>query len=166
VFPVSISYYGGLDIKTATYFPEERNAFFLGRLSFIHMLLVSRKINRKLSLQISPSYLHRNLTETDFQANDIYAIGFGGRYMLNKHVSVNGEYFHSLGFGDFDPSFSSNALNVGLDVETGGHVFQLYFSNANALHPGQFLSNENKNFFKGQIQFGFSISREFTLKIK
>lgn len=161
--PVSVSFYGGIDIKTTPYFPDERNAYFLGRLDFVNMILISRKINKKLSLQLSPSYLHRNLVETNASPNDLLSIGIGGRYMLNAHVSVNGEYFHTVKTKRFKPTSSTNSMNVGIDVETGGHVFQLYLSNSIALHPSKFLTNENKDFLKGQIQFGFSLMRVFNL---
>ena len=165
-FPFSISYYGGLDIKTVTYFPKERNDYFPGRIDYVNMFLISRKINKKLSLQLSPSHLHRNLTETKFDPNDLFSIGIGGRFMLNEHVSVNGEYFFALSNMNFKSAINQNALNFGIDVETGGHVFQIYFSNSIALHPGKFLSNQNKKIIAGNIQLGFSIMREFSLNKK
>ena len=163
-FPISISLYGGLDVKTVKYFPKARDEDFVGRIDYVSMLLISRKFSKKFSLQLSPSYLHRNVTEFAYEPNDLLSIGIGGRFMLDEHVSVNGEYFHALAGKGFKPDFRKNVINIGIDIETGGHVFQLYLSNATALHPGKFLKNDNKDFLNGQIQFGFSIMREFTLK--
>jgi hypothetical protein len=161
-FPLSISYFGNIDWKTNRYFINDRNKDFIGRLDYVNMLLIGRKFNTKLSLQLTPSWAHRNLTEAPIEPNDIYSLGFSGRYMLNDHISFNWEYFYTSPTSDHI-KFENNPLSLGFDIETGGHVFQLYFSNALALHPGKFLINQNESFFAGNIHFGFSILREFNL---
>lgn len=161
-FPLSLSYFGDVDWKTTRYFLKERNKDFAGRLDYVNMLLIGRKFNTKLSLQTTLSWVHRNLTESPAEPNDIYSLGFSGRYMLNEHISFNWEYFYTYPSSDHI-KFENSPLSFGFDIETGGHVFQLYFSNALALHPGKFLINQNENFFKKNIQFGFSILREFNL---
>ena len=161
-FPLSVSYYASLDWKTNRYSLKDRNDDFLGRLDYVNMLLLGRKFNSDLSLQLSPFFIHRNLTEDPSEPNNLYGIGFSGRYMLNDHVSSNFEYFYNYPSAK-TVQLSKNALSLGFDIETGGHVFQLFFSNAQALYPGRFLRNQNENFFKGNIQFGFSILREFNL---
>lgn len=159
----SLSYFGNLDVKTRTYTPEERNDYFAGRLDYVQMLLLGKKINSKLSLQISPTYIHRNLTETPLEPNDLLIMGLGGRYMLNDHISFNFEYFYNFPVSDAI-TIEKDLFSVGFDIETGGHVFQLYLSNAAALHPGKALINQNEGFFDGNIQFGFSILRAFNLQ--
>jgi hypothetical protein len=159
-FPLYISYFGNIDWKTTTYASSAMNDYFIGRLDYVNMLLIARKINESFSLQLTPAWLHKNLTNNPSESNDLYALGFSGRYMFNDHMSLNWEYFYTY------PSSKTieakkNPLSVGVDIETGGHVFQLYFSNAGALHPGKFLMNGNENFFDGTIGFGFSIMREF-----
>lgn len=161
-FPVSVSYFGNIDYKTNKYFLKERNQYFVGRLDYVNMLLFGRKFNNKLSVQLSPSWVHRNLTENSSEPNDLFSLGFSGRYMLNDHISFNWEYFHTYPYSDLIRS-ANDPVSLGFDIETGGHVFQLYFSNAQALHPGKFLINQNENFFRGKMQFGFSILREFSL---
>ncbi|ALJ00457.1 DUF5777 family beta-barrel protein [Rufibacter tibetensis] len=161
-FPLYVSYFGNLDWKTNTYSSEAQNNYFLGRLDYVNMLLLARKVNQKLSVQLSPAWLHRNLTDNPNEPNDLYALGFSGRYMFNGHMSFNWEYFYTLPTSEFIQT-KNNPLSLGVDIETGGHVFQLYFSNASALHLGRFLRNQNGNFFDGTIQFGFSIMREFNL---
>lgn len=159
-FPLYISYFGNMDWKTDTYASGERNNYFIGRLDYLNMLLIARKFNRNLSIQLSPSWLHRNLTTDPSEPNDLYALGLSGRYMFNDHMSFNWEYFYTY------PSskaiqLKNNPFTLGVDIETGGHVFQLYLSNVAALHPGNFLRNQNQDFFNGTIQFGFSIMRAF-----
>ena len=165
-FPFALSYFGSMDIKTREYFPEERNENFEGRLEYVHQLLLSRKFTDNLSLQISPTLVYRNLTETKNDPNSIYSIGVGGRYLISRSVSINAEYYYTLPTFDMeDPS--KNTLALGLDIETGGHVFQLYFTNAFALHPGKFAINQSGDFFdKREINFGFSILREFSFSKK
>lgn len=159
-FPLYISYFGNLDWKTTTYTSSAINDYFVGRLDYVNMLLIARKFNRHLSVQLSPAWIHRNLTTDSFEPNDLYVLGLSGRYMLNDHISFNWEYFYTYPTSEAIQT-KNNPLSLGVDIETGGHVFQLYFSNASALHAGKFLINQNQNFFDGTIQFGFSIMREF-----
>jgi hypothetical protein len=160
--PVSISYFSDIDWKTTHYSQPERNAYFVGRLDYVNMLLIGRKFNSRLSVQLSPSWIHRNLTESPLELNDLYLLGVSGRYMLNGHISINWEYFYTYP-SEETIKIENNSLALGFDIETGGHVFQLYFSNGLALHPGKFLINQNPDFFDGNVQFGFSIMREFNL---
>ncbi len=160
--PFSLSYFGNIDYKSRRYVPEERNNNFIGRIDYIHQVLISRKFNNKLSLQISPTYVHRNLTDTKDDPNNIYSLGIGGRYMVTRSTSLNLEYFYTIPTFDTH-TINNDALTIGFDIETGGHVFQLYFTNAFALHPGKFALNQNGNFFDRDINFGFSILREFNL---
>lgn len=159
-FPFYISYFGNIDWKTTTYASPAVNDYFIGRLDYVNMLLIARKFNRNLSLQLTPAWLHQNLTSNPSNLNDLYALGFSGRYMFNDHMSFNWEYFHTYPSSKTIEA-KNNPLSLGVDIETGGHVFQLYFSNANALHPGKFLTNQNESFFDGTMGFGFSIMREF-----
>lgn len=161
-FPISLSYYGGIDYKSRNYTPEERDRNFSGRLDYINQFMVSRKMGDHISLQISPTWIHRNLTDEDSEPNDVYSIGLGGRYLFSGSVSFNMEYFYTI------PTFDSHsnqkdALTLGLDIETGGHVFQVYFTNAFALHPGKFAINQNGDFFNRDINFGFSMLRSFNV---
>ncbi len=162
--PISLSYYASIDIKTREYFPEERDDYFKGRLDYVNQILISRKMNDKLSLQLSPTWVHINLTDNIEDPNDVISIGVGGRYLITKSTSINVEYFRTLNrFETYDPSH--DALTFGVDIETGGHVFQLFLSNAYALHPGKFAINDNPPFFNGRnINFGFSILRAFNLR--
>ena len=162
-FPFSFSYYGNLDYKSRDFTPEGRDRNFQGRLDYINQLLVSRKFGDHISLQVAPIWVHRNLTENRQEPNDIYSVGLGGRYLFSRSVSVNLEYYYTLPTFDAH-SAENNMFSVGFDIETGGHVFQLYFTNAFALHPGKFAINQNGDFFnRREINFGFSLLREFNI---
>jgi hypothetical protein len=124
--------------------------------------LTARKFTSNLSLQLMPSLVHKNLVATKEDKNDIFSIGIGGRYKITNRMSVNAEYYYTpteqISY-DFDQPFS-----LGLDIETGGHVFQLHFSNAKAFFERGFITETHGSWGKGDIYFGFNISRVFTIK--
>jgi hypothetical protein len=93
--------------------------------------------------------------------NDIFSIGFGGRAKLSKRVSINAEYYYQL--PEYQFKGMNNSLAIGFDIETGGHVFQLNFTNSTGMTERTFISETTGNFFKGDIHFGFTISRVFTI---
>jgi hypothetical protein len=139
-----------------------RDNFFTSRLYFCNQLLIARKMNDQLSLQISPTHIHRNLVETSAIAHDVLAIGYGGRYKLTRRLAVNAEYF-SLITKNIGAQVN-NSLSLGVDLETGGHVFQLHLTNSSSMNEKGFISETTGNWNKGDIQFGFNISRVFTIK--
>ncbi len=161
-FPISISYFGGIDYKSRNFAPEERDRDFQGRIDYINQILLSRKMGEHLSLQISPTWIHRNLTDASSEPNEIYSIGVGGRYLFSGSTSINIEYFYTLPTFDLHDT-KKDALTIGFDIETGGHVFQLFFTNAFALHPGKFAINQSGDFFNRDINFGFSLLRTFKI---
>lgn len=161
--PLSISYYGNMDYKSRNFAPEERDRDFQGRVDYINQLLFSRKMGDHLSLQLSPTWIHRNLTESRNDPNEIYSVGIGGRYLFSGSVSVNIEYFYTLPTFDTH-DIKKDTFSIGFDIETGGHVFQLFFTNAFALHPGKFAINQSGDFFTNRdINFGFSLLRTFKI---
>ncbi|MEQ8532923.1 MAG: DUF5777 family beta-barrel protein, partial [Imperialibacter sp.] len=130
------------------------------KLAFTHQLLLARKFNNGLSLQLMPTWVHRNLIgETDLN-NDILALGVGGRIKLSQRVALCAEYYYQ--FQHLNEN-TQNALAIGVDIETGGHVFQLQFTNATSMVPKGFVSETTNDFFKGEIHFGFNVSRTFQL---
>ncbi|MBM2816202.1 MAG: hypothetical protein HW421_2964 [Ignavibacteria bacterium] len=166
--PVTISYVGAIDINTMPWQYPERNNYFTSRLTFVHQILLARKITEELSLQISPSFFHRNMVATEFDENDEYAFGIGGRYKLSNRISINAEYFYvyrpdKRTTGDNSTSGFTNPISVGLDIETGGHVFQLMLSNSRGMIDKHYITETTGLMNKGDIHLGFNISRVFTL---
>ena len=163
--PVTLSYYVNTAITSLKWEDmgiEERNNYFSSRVSYTHQLFIARKFGSSLSLQLMPSLVHKNLVETKDDKNDIFSIGIGGRYKITNRMSVNAEYYYTppdqMSY-EFDQPFS-----IGLDLETGGHVFQLHFSNAKAFFENGFITETQGSWGKGDIYFGFNISRVFTIK--
>lgn len=129
------------------------------RMAYSWQLLLARKFSERLSLQLMPSLVHRNLVATEREENDLLALGAGGRFKLSKRLALNLEYYYQLNQKTAEPN--QNALAVGFDIETGGHVFQLHFTNARAMYEQGFISQTTGDFFEGDIHFGFNISRVF-----
>lgn len=130
---------------------------FTRRLRFVHQLLLARKLSSTLSLQLMPSFVHRNLVPTQEEPNNLAALGVGGRVAFSKRVNLTGEYYYR--FGKDLPGY--NSLGIGVDIETGGHVFQLHFTNSNEMTPSGFIPSTTGNFFDGDIHFGFNVVRSF-----
>lgn len=160
--PVSVSYFGGIFLISLKWEEPERKNYFSSRLSFAHQILIARKINKYLTLQLTPTLIHRNLVETNSEENDVFALGLGGRYKLSNRVSVNAGYYYLLPGNTAD--HYDNSLSVGFDIETGGHVFQLFLSNSLGMQEPYFIANTSGSWSKGDIHFGFSINRTFVIR--
>jgi hypothetical protein len=129
------------------------------RISYTWQLLFARKFSERLSLQLMPTLVHRNLSLTEADHNDIWAFGAGGRYKISKRLALNAEYYYL--FQHPLPEPNHNSLSVGLDIETGGHVFQLHLTNSRAMQEKGFITQTSGDLFKGDIHLGFNISRVF-----
>jgi hypothetical protein len=159
--PVSLTAFSSTDLFTLKWQDPERTNYFSSRFSFVHQLMIARKFNESLSLQITPTYIHKNLV-VETNTNDNFALGIGGRYKLTKRLSINAEYFHNLP-GYIADNFE-NPLSIGFDIETGGHVFQLHFTNSQPMFDRALITETMGKWENGDIYFGFNISRVFTLK--
>lgn len=159
--PVTLSYIPTIAIKTIKYSNDSTQNNLKSRLFFTHQLLLGRKFNNNLSLQIMPTYTHQNHVINSSDPHDLFAIGTGGRYKLSKRVSLNIEYYFQL------PTYrlpgTTNSLSAGFDIETGGHVFQLFFTNSQGMSERTFISETSGRWDKWDIFFGFNISRVFTV---
>jgi hypothetical protein len=132
---------------------------FTDRLAYVNQILISRKFNDKLSLEMAPTYFHENYVANDSQDNSQFALGLGGRYKFTKRWSFNMDYAAHLNRAS--NSTFRNPLSIGFDLETGGHIFQMHFTNSQAMHESGFLGNTAGNWGDGQIAFGFNLIRVF-----
>lgn len=164
VMPVSLSVFSSAAIKSLKWSDPTRTNYFSSRMSYVGQLLIARKFNQSFSLQLTPSYVHRNLVATELDPNDLYAIGAGGRMKLTKRMSLNAEYYYLANPKSYMSQKVYDPLSVGIDLETGGHVFQFIFTNSVAMIEKGFIGETTGNWLKGDIHFGFNISRVFTLK--
>ncbi|MFA9390068.1 MAG: DUF5777 family beta-barrel protein [Prolixibacteraceae bacterium] len=157
--PLSVSLVQSMNISSAKWPENDREYLFAHRLSYSSQLLIARKFSNKLSLQLMPTYIHRNLVVGINDQNDVLSIGAGGRYRLNSWMALTAEYYHLLP-GETANNFA-NPLSIGLDLETSGHVFQLFFSNASAVYEAAYIAETTDRWRDGNIRFGFNISRTF-----
>jgi hypothetical protein len=158
-FPLAIAGFTSLAINNTlkeSLYPEMK---FDNRLVYVAQLLVSRKFNNNLSLQISPTYFHENFVIDDNQENSQYAIGMGGRYKFAKRWSLNIDYAAHLNRSSSSPF--RDPLSIGVDIETGGHVFQMHFSSSQGMHEAGFLGNSTGDWGRGDVFFGFNLLRVF-----
>ena len=169
-FPVTIT---GIGTLTYQAFPDAANAVLNSmalpstsdRMAYIAELLIARKFSSKFSMQISPVFIHRNAVEKAIENNDDYAIAVGGRYKFTRSLSLIGEYYSRMNAHAGTPYY--NSAGIGLDIETGGHVFQLVFTNSLGLNPNNIVTTtgarngSDGNLGNGDVHFGFNITRTF-----
>jgi len=132
---------------------------FKNRLGYTSQLLISKKFNKNFSLQLIPTFFHDNYVSVDEQENSQYVIGLGGRHKLTKRLSLNLDYGYHLNRASTSPF--SNPLSIGFDLETGGHVFQLHFTNAQPMNTNGYLGQATGDWLDGNFFFGFNLSRVF-----
>lgn len=160
--PLTMTWFSSMDLFSLKWQDTERKNYFSSRMSFVHQLLLARKFSDKFSLQLSPTFIHKNLVLTEADDNDTFAMGVGGRLKLTQRVSVNAEYFYLMP-GSVADNFV-NPLSIGFDIETGGHVFQLHFTNTQPMFERGFITETRGKWTNGDIYFGFNLSRVFTIK--
>ena len=132
------------------------------RMSYVHQLVVTRKWSPEFSLAVIPSLVHRNLVDQPDRPNDVSTMGMGFRYKLNRRMSVNGEYHYLLPRPIEDGLH--NSLSLGLDIETGGHVFQLHVTHSRGMFERAFLAETPGRWQDGDLYFGFNINRVFQVR--
>ena len=158
-FPIAIAAFSSLAFNNTLKESNYPKMEFENRLIYVSQLLISRKFNSKLSLEVAPTFFHENFVIDDNQENSQFAIGMGGRYKIAKRWSINVDYAAHLNRSDSSPF--KNPLSVGVDLDTGGHVFQMHFSSSQGIHEAGFLGNTTGDWTKGDIFFGFNLLRVF-----
>ena len=159
--PVSITYMAAAAATTLKWADPNRNNYGTSRFNYTNQILIARKFSNATSLQLMPTLVHRNLIDSSKFKNDVFIIGIGGRQKLTQRVSVNFEYYYVLP-NQISKTYN-NSLSLGFDIETGGHVFQLHFTNSRGMTDPQFLTQTVGDWLKGDIRFGFNVSRVFTI---
>lgn len=157
--PVTVSVYQAMYIETLKWEEPDRENLFSSRLSYATQILISRKFNRNLSLQLAPSYVHKNLVPTPEDQNNIFAAGVGGRYKLTRRFSINGEYYWLLPGKTADDY--ANSLGLGFDIEAAGHVFQIMATNSQLMFARGYITETEGKWSEGDVFFGFNIYRVF-----
>ena len=156
-WPFTAAFYTSATIVT-TPFSDGFAHYFTDRMAYTHQLLVARKFNESLSLQLAPTLVHFNLVQTAAEPNDQWGLALGGRYKLTQRMALTSEAM--LRFHPIDGY--STPLSVGVDIETGGHVFKFHLTNARSMADPQWMMQTPGQWGKGDIFLGFNISRVFT----
>jgi hypothetical protein len=158
-FPFTIVGFNSVLINTALEKDNLPKIEFKDRLGYTTQLLISRKVNANFSYELAPTFFHDNYVQQNNQDNSQFAIGLGARHKLTKRLSINADYGWHLNRAKNSPF--KNPLSIGIDLETGGHVFQMHFSNAQAMITNGFLGQATGDWSDGNIYFGFNLSRAF-----
>jgi hypothetical protein len=159
-FPVSIVFVNGITVNTLPWADPTRDNHFSSRLGYYHELIIGRKFSEVFSLQLAPVMVHRNLVQKATDENNAFALGIGTRVKLSRRIAFVADYHQVL--SGLDRDIYHSPLSLGIDIETGGHVFQLHFSNAEGMNEKAFITNTVDKW--GDVRFGFNLSRMFVIK--
>ena len=159
--PITLSLLTSIAVETQKWADQTRENYFSSRLFYTNQILIGRKFNDVFTLELAPTVVHRNLVTTKGEKNTVLAMGIGGRIRLNRRTTFNAEYIYVLPnqLGDA----YKNSLSIGVDIETGGHVFQLHFTNSTSMSEYSYITQTEKNWGKNAVRFGFNVSRVFTI---
>jgi hypothetical protein len=160
--PITFSAVASMMYKSLHFEDPTRENYYTSNLYYAGQLLIARKFSEGFSLQLMPSIVHYNLVPGANDPNDVLALGVGGRLKISKRTSVNVEYYYQIPGYKFEGT--ENSLAIGFDIETGGHVFQLYCTNSTGMTERTYIAETTGDFFSGDIRLGFTISRVFTIK--
>ena len=158
-FPLSIILVAGSTLTTLKGLDSAKKSFN-SRVAYYYQGIIGRKFNSRLSLQVTPTLLHRNFVE-EGDKNETFSLGLGGRFKLSKRIAFVCDYFMNM--NGYPKEKFENPLSVGIDIETGGHVFQLHFSNSAGMNERAFITETTGKWSKGEIRFGFNLSRVFSI---
>ncbi|MFK8057650.1 MAG: DUF5777 family beta-barrel protein [Saprospiraceae bacterium] len=161
--PIALTLLGSASINGLRQ-PDDRENKFAHRMTYVVQALAARRVSDRLSVMITPSYTHRNLVANDSISHDVLALGGTARYLLNKRLTVTGQYFY-VAPNQLEDRFT-NFLGIGLDLETKGHVFQFYFGNSRGMQDALIITETTGSWMDGDIHFGFNITRDFQVRAK
>jgi hypothetical protein len=159
--PVSLVLVSGLTVYTYPWANPDRKNYFSSRMAYYDEVIIGRKLSEKFSIQLSPMFVHRNLVDSAIYDNNTIATGLGARYKFSKRIAFVLDYHYI--FSGKQPG-TVNPLSIGFDIETGGHVFQLHFSNSQGMNEKAFITTTTDKWSNGDIRFGFNLSRVFSIK--
>jgi len=154
-FPFSLALFSKMEISTI-----DQDLSMSDQLTFDIQVLAARKFNPSISVQVMPTFIHRNLVQTAKESHDLLSFGIGGRVKATKRISMNADTFFPL--GERNESFKQS-WGLGCDIETGGHVFQLMITNVQGSFESEYIENASGTFDELNLFLGFNITRVFTI---
>ena len=161
-FPATIAFVGGMTMNTMDFADPTITNYFSSRLAYYFQTIIGRKFSEGLTLQLSPTMVHNNLVPLSTQPNDVYSLGLGGRLKMSKRMAFTWDYYYLINGIQDDVNY--NPLSIGVDIETGGHVFQLHVSNAVGMNERAFITETTSSWENFDIRMGFNLSRIFQIK--
>lgn len=168
--PVTLTLLGGMAYKTSPQQKDDPTLEPIDRIAYVGQVLIARKLSHAISLQLMPSLVHKNAVDKSVEENDLLALGVGGRWKVTRSMALMFEYYPRLNAPDNDQLAAQglekkyDALGFGIELETGGHVFQLTLTNTNTLTERAYIAESTGSFFDGDIHMGFNITRGFQVK--
>lgn len=172
--PLTITAFTSMSIRSNDWADPNRHNFFTSRIAYSYQLLISRKFGSWVSLELMPTLIHRNLVTTVKDHNDVFALGAGISIRASKRVRLNAEYYYVFPkqiVSDYNNEKVRNNLSIGIDIETGGHVFQIHLTNSRSMIEKGFVAETTGNWFPKSfkdfgVQLGFNITRGFVIDPK
>jgi hypothetical protein len=169
--PVFVTFFGDVNIAAGPASTDPTSDADYGstadRLSYLAQLIIARKVTSRFSIEVLPTYLHRNLVLYGDE-NDLFALGGGARYRITKRLSIIADYFHP--FSTFRSTANEipdvtfyDPIGIGIEIETGGHVFTINLTNSTGIFENEFIPYTTSDWMKGQFRLGFNIGRDFLL---
>jgi hypothetical protein len=160
--PFTLDILCGSAIYTTKWSNPDRKNYFSSRISYSDQIILARKFGQRFSLQIMPTYVHINLVPTPEDHNNVFSLGAGGRVKISQRVAINAEYYY-LFPKQIRSTPATSALSVGIDIDTGGHIFQIFLTNAMGENTESIITQTTGKWQNGNIFLGFNISRIFTV---
>jgi hypothetical protein len=156
--PFSMALYADMAINSMKWVDQNRHNYISSRMSYAFQLIMARKFNEYFSFQLSPTVTHYNLVATSADPNTVFSLGAGFKVKASKRLSFLAEYYRNIN-DNKNNGYQKDIFAIGMDVVTGGHVFQFQFTNAQAMFESGFLRRTSGSFWKGDVHIGFNISR-------
>lgn len=165
--PVTLTALGGMAYKSSPQKKDDPNFAAIDRIAYVGQVLIARKFSPSLSLQLMPTLIHKNAVNKALEQNDVIALGMGGRWKVSRSIALTTEFYPRLD-APSNPLLVANnlprkydAFGFGIDLETGGHVFQLIITNTNNLTERAFITETSGYIFDRELHFGFNVTRGF-----
>lgn len=160
--PISLQFFSSVMINSLKA-SNPAEDLFSSRMGYSFQVLLGRKINKGTTVQLMPTLIHRNFVKTKAESNDVFAIGIGGRQKFSRRSALTYEFYYVLP-NQLASEYVNYSFSVGIDIETGGHVFQLFLTNSAGMNEQQFITENTGDWANGDVRIGFNISRVFTVK--
>jgi hypothetical protein len=164
--PLSVTAMVDMGIKSGKFSTPDRKNYFSSRLYYTYQLIIGGYYWNRLGVQIAPTLIHRNLVPTTRDHNDVYALGFGGRVRISNVVALSAEYYYVIPGqirSQVSGSVIRNNFSVGVEINTGKHVFQIFITNAKGSNEKQFITENTENWLDKGIHIGFNLTRLFSV---